>query len=75
MRISSEEVAVIYARACRAWYGYRASSVVASKIDELRRARDFGGVKAWIQVAEKLEELAKKAGYRKSARGENGKLY
>ena len=44
----------MYARACRAWYGPRAPRIVKSKIEELRRAGDLDGVKAWSQVADQL---------------------
>jgi hypothetical protein len=54
MRITSDEVAVIYARACVAWYGRRASKVIADRIREMKRNGDTSGVKAWSQVAAKL---------------------
>lgn len=44
----------MYARACRAWYGPRASRVVKNRIEELRRAGDQEGVTAWSQVADQL---------------------
>jgi hypothetical protein len=57
MYVSDEDAAVIYARACRAWYGKRAAGVVKKRIEELRRAGDIKGVVAWSQVADKLSQL------------------
>jgi hypothetical protein len=54
MRITSDEVAVIYAHACVAWYGRRASKVIADQIRKMKRNGDADGVKAWMQVAAKL---------------------
>jgi hypothetical protein len=56
MHITSEDAVVMYARACRAWYGPKAPRVVAGKIEELRRAGDHSGVMAWSKVAEKLSQ-------------------
>jgi predicted NBD/HSP70 family sugar kinase len=56
MHITSEDAVVMYARACRAWYGPRAPRVVADKIEELRRAGDHSGIMAWSKVAEKLSQ-------------------
>jgi hypothetical protein len=57
MHANLEDAAVIYARACRAWYGKRAPRIVKKRIEELRRAGDAGGVEAWMQVADKLSLL------------------
>ena len=54
MQVTIEDAAVMYARACRAWYGPRAARIVKGKIEELRRAGDEDGVKAWSQVADQL---------------------
>jgi hypothetical protein len=59
MRLSDEDVAVIYARACQAWYGNRASKIVTARIGELRRAGDAKDVRAWTQVAGKLSKAPK----------------
>jgi hypothetical protein len=59
MYVSSEDTAVIYARACRAWYGKRAPLVVRRRIEELRQAGDVDGVTAWTQVASELSQLHK----------------
>ena len=57
MEFTSEDAAVMYARAYRAWYGRRAPRIVKDKIEELRRAGDDSGVIAWLQVAHQLEQL------------------
>ena len=62
MEFTSEDAAVMYARACRAWYGRRAPRIVKDRIEELRRAGDQGGVSAWSQVADQLEQLQKSKG-------------
>ena len=62
MEFTSEDAAVMYARACRAWYGRRAPRIVKDRIEELRRAGDQGGVRAWSQVADQLEQLQKSKG-------------
>ena len=58
MHASSCEAAVMYARACRAWYGKRALSVVTKQIRDLRRRGDSDGVAIWTKVAANLSELA-----------------
>jgi hypothetical protein len=45
------------ARACRAWYGPRAQRVVRKWIEQLARAGDHDGVKAWSEVANQLTKL------------------
>ena len=57
MYVSEQEAAAIYARACRAWYGVRAYQVVATRIKQLRRKGDLGGVRAWTQVSAELSKL------------------
>jgi hypothetical protein len=54
MNSTSEEAAIMYARACRAWYGPNALHIVTSKIEELQRADDLDGVRVWTQIAEQL---------------------
>lgn len=73
MDLTPEDVAAIYARACRAWYGKRAFSVVVDKVHELQRRGDAAGVAAWERVAVVLEETAKSKNCRSS--GALGKLY
>src|SRR6516162_3476678 len=57
MEFTSDDAAYMYARACRAWYGVRAPRIVKDRIEELRRAGDHSGVKAWSQVAHQLAQL------------------
>jgi hypothetical protein len=73
MHVSHDDAAAIYARACRAWYGKRALRVVTSKVDELQRRGDAGGVAAWARVAIVLSQ-AKKS-HRDRLDDARGKLY
>jgi hypothetical protein len=57
MYVSEQEAAAMYARACQAWYGERANQVVATRIKQLRRKGDLGGVRAWTQVSAELSKL------------------
>jgi hypothetical protein len=54
VNITSDDAAVVYARACWVWYGPKAARVVRTRIEELRRVGDRAGVP---QVAEKLPQL------------------
>jgi hypothetical protein len=72
MHVSQEDAAIMYARACRAWYGKRASNVVADKLRELQRRGDAGGVAAWGRVALALSQSKK---LRHHSRAALGKLY
>jgi len=73
MHVSHDDAAVIYARACRAWYGKRALRVVTSKVQELQRRGDAGGVVAWARVAVVLSHTKKSHHDRHD--GALGKLY
>jgi hypothetical protein len=57
MQVSSSDAAVMYARACRAWYGKRALSVVTRQIRDLKGRGDAQGVVIWTKVADRLSEL------------------
>jgi hypothetical protein len=73
MHVSGDDAAVMYARACRAWYGQRALRVVTTKMQELELRGDAGGVAAWAKVAVVLSQTRKSYDGRC---GENlGKLY
>jgi hypothetical protein len=73
MDVSPEDAAAIFARACRAWYGKRALRVVNSKVRELERRGDAGGVAAWSRVAVALSQTKK---FHQDRRDEAlGKLY
>ena len=57
MKITYEEAAEMYARACRAWYGPRAKGIVRKKIKQLERKGDHSGVVAWTAVAHQLSRM------------------
>jgi hypothetical protein len=59
MHVSIDDAAVMYARACRAWYGRRALRVVTSKMQELEMRGDTGGAAAWGKVAVVLSQTRK----------------
>ena len=68
MNVSYDEAMIIYARACRAWYGRRALRVVTQKLDELRVQGDADGVAAWTRVAALLSQVkGSKAGRSEAA--------
>jgi hypothetical protein len=58
MFVTEEQAAKIYAKACRSWYGARASFVVHSQIKKLMAKGDRKGVKAWQHVSRALESLS-----------------
>lgn len=62
MPIGAHDAAAIYARACRAWYGDRAGTVVSKRVRELQAKGDESGVKAWTLVAAELERAEHQAG-------------
>jgi hypothetical protein len=73
MQVSNHDVAVIYARACRAWYGKRAVRVVSEQVRKMKRRGDADGIAIWSKVADRLTELN---AVRKSPGEElHGKLY
>jgi hypothetical protein len=57
MKITQEEAAEMYARACRAWYGPRAKGIVRKTIKQLERNGDGAGVAAWTAVARQLSRI------------------
>ena len=54
MQVTELEAASMYARACRAWYGWRAQKVVKGEIKRLKAANDGSGVRMWTLVGEQL---------------------
>jgi hypothetical protein len=56
MRVTEQQAASMYARACRAWYGRRAPRVVKDTIKRLRAANDESGVRMWTLIAEALPD-------------------
>jgi len=73
MQVSRSDAAVIYARACRAWYGKRASVVVTDQIRRLKWRGDADGVAIWIKIADRLSELDAIHGHRPGEM--QGRLY
>ena len=59
LRITEDDAAFMYARACRAWYGRRAPKVAKRTIKQLEQARDESGVRIWSRIADHLAQLAK----------------
>jgi hypothetical protein len=57
MEVSSHDAAVIYARACRAWYGKRAFRIVGEQVRNMKRRGDVHGLAIWSKVAERLTEV------------------
>jgi hypothetical protein len=57
MFFTKKDSAAVYARACRAWYGARAKTVVDSQINRLEAKGDLKGVDMWRLVAEALSQL------------------
>jgi len=56
MFFAKKDSAIVYAAACRKWYGPRAESVVNSQITRLEAKGDSKGVEMWRLVAEALAE-------------------
>ena len=69
MQLNDDDIALVYARACRSWYGTKAAKIINAQIGKLRRAGDRNGVAAWARVASKLSDV------RKQPRNKSGKLY
>jgi hypothetical protein len=57
MKITHEQAAEMYARACRAWYGPRAKGIARKQIKQLERKGDRSGVAAWTAVAHHLSRM------------------
>jgi hypothetical protein len=74
MQVSSDDAAMMYARACRAWYGRRALRVVTSKMQELQQRGDAGGAAAWAKVAIVLSQTRKPQHERQDV-VDHGRLY
>jgi hypothetical protein len=72
MQVNTDDAIVIYARACRAWYGMRATRVAKTRAQELRKRGDTSGFEAWSKVAEEVSRLQKSVGRRRNA---GAKLY
>jgi hypothetical protein len=59
MRVTEQQAASMYARACRAWYGRRAPRIVRDTIKQFRAANDESGVRMWTLIAEALPDTRK----------------
>jgi hypothetical protein len=57
VRVTIDEAADIYARACVAWYGARALPIVRQQVLLMQKRRDKSGVEAWTKVALALERM------------------
>jgi hypothetical protein len=56
MRVTEQQAASMYARACRVWYGRRAPKVVKDTIRRLRASNDESGVRMWTLIADALPD-------------------
>ena len=56
MWITSEEAVVMYAKFCRAHYGFNAHQKVKNRASQLAQEGDIEGEKIWNQVAAELEK-------------------
>jgi hypothetical protein len=57
VRVTIDEAADIYARACVAWYGARALPIVWRQVQGVQNRGDTSGVEAWTKVALALERM------------------
>jgi hypothetical protein len=57
VRVTIDEAADIYARACVAWYGSRALPIVWQQVQVMQKRGDKSGVEAWTKVALALERM------------------
>jgi hypothetical protein len=57
VRVTIDEAAAIYARACVAWYGGKALRIVRQQVQVMQKRRDKSGVEAWTKVALALERM------------------
>jgi len=61
-----DDAAYIYARACRAWYGQKATDVVRSKLAQMKANGDQAGVAVWEKVEQEITEITDGQKTRKS---------
>jgi hypothetical protein len=55
--LSLDDAIYVYARACRAWYGRKASSNALQAAAECRQRQDFEGERVWKRVSEEVEKI------------------
>jgi hypothetical protein len=53
--ITTDEAAVMYARFCRSRFGTKATRIVETKAEELRKAGDAEGERVWTKVRREIE--------------------
>lgn len=51
-----EDAVVMYARFCRARYGFNAYEKVSKRAKQLARSGDFAGEKIWSEVAAEIQK-------------------
>ena len=61
--LTEDDAALMYARACRAWYGRRAQNIAKRTIKQLEHAHDEPGVRIWTRIADHLKQLVKEGSY------------
>jgi hypothetical protein len=75
MQVNQDEI-VMYARACRAWYGGRAARIARTKASDLQHRGDTSGFEAWTRVADEVTRLQSNSGARgRRRRNAGSKLY
>jgi len=57
MYLNLDDAIYVYARACRAWYGRKASSNALRAAAECRRRQDLEGEQVWKRVSEEVEKI------------------
>jgi len=61
MDIRLDDAIIMYARACRTWYGKRAATVILRTAAQCRRRGDLEGETVWRRVAETIPTLGEPA--------------
>jgi hypothetical protein len=57
MYLTLDDAIAMYARACRAWYGKKAVSVIMKTATECRQRGDLEGEVVWGRVAESIPTI------------------
>jgi hypothetical protein len=57
VRVTIDEAAAIYTRACVAWYGTKALRIVRQQVQVMQKRGDKSGVEASTKVALALEHM------------------
>jgi hypothetical protein len=60
MWITREDAVEMYAKFCRAHYGFNAYQKVKNRAEQLAQSGDFEGERIWNQVASELEKTSQK---------------